>query len=189
MKTAGQIETLIQNIGYQFEALLEEQAKAFIQETTTYALKRVKIAPAHLPYVFWVLFEGESHWPELPAVNKQTLGLALRIASDTDNTPRYSAAFQTVPLEVEGQVDQVIEHMGVWSRSSMMVAIIENWLALLRKAAPQVPKITNGEIEAGQAMSWLQLSLRYLLSRFQGWWHYPSLMLHVMAFPYFPQAK
>ena len=187
MKIAGQAETLIQNVGYQFEAILEEQAKAFVKEVTTYALKQEKISSAHLSYVFWVLFEGESHWPEMLAYNKTVLGHALQIVSDTDNTPRYSATFQVAPTGVEEKVDRVVEHMGLWSRTVLMVAVFKGWLAIIEKAAPQVPKVTGDEVTAAQAKSWLHHFLRGMLSLRQGWWHYPTLMLRLIAA--FPQPK
>jgi hypothetical protein len=174
---------LIQALGSDLDTALLEHAKAFVREVTVQSARR-GLPAQHLPYVFWVLFEGYKNWPPMSAKDREMLNHALRVTMDMGMMPPYSAAFR-VPNgegpEVEVLTDEVVSYMAQWSRESLVVGLFKDWQKVLQKYASKVPKATRGEVSSTAAKSWLQEAFFSLLTLRPSWFRHPLLMLHIFS--------
>ena len=79
--------------------------------------------------------------------------------------PSYDSAFN-VPDEIvtDSAVDATTRHMGVWALRSMYPALLQAYQASLNAHASAVPKATGGKVSPDNAVEFLRLSFRQILS-------------------------
>lgn len=180
MKTE-QVEKLLMQVGEDFEEVIIDQGKAFVREATLYSLKKERLAPANLPYVFFTLLGGSELWPDMPEKDTKALKLAGEIVARVGLAPDTSSVLKVPALQVEAQIDRIVQHMGEWSSRVLFVEAFRGWFDILKRYTPQVPRLTEGEVPAGKEMAWLARVFRSTLSMRQGWHRYSSLLLHVLT--------
>lgn len=143
---------------------LESQGQAFVRAVVTKANKH-GLPPDYWPYLFWVITEGQKHWPSMSSRMRHALSLGRAIMAHSGATPSYRAAVQTPPYEFETAVDKAVKGTALWVASTMSADVLDAYTRSLKKWEGAMQKATADRLPANKAVAYLKTLFEAHLDR------------------------
>jgi hypothetical protein len=98
----------------------------------------------YLQYVYFVLMERSSNWPDMPESRVGALSVLREILTEADAVPPYERSIKLPPGELEANLDEMLLNLSLWAGTELKSVLRKEYWTQVKRSTRAFQKTLPG---------------------------------------------